>query len=80
MSKNDVHDERVSIESKIRIPLSNGQVKYVVSNESIDLDAIPIIDVSGINSPNISDRMAIAKQIRTAATEIGFFYVINHVR
>lgn len=75
-----MHDESESTKSKIRIPLSNGQVKYVVSNESIDLDAIPIIDVSGINSPNVSDRMAIAQQIRIAATEIGFFYVINHVR
>ena len=39
---------------------------------------IPIIDISGISSPSLADRKAIADQIRSAALTNGFFYITNH--
>ncbi|KAK0648199.1 hypothetical protein B0T16DRAFT_407854 [Cercophora newfieldiana] len=39
---------------------------------------VPLIDISGIFSPHLSDRLAVASQIRTAATTNGFFYMTGH--
>lgn len=39
---------------------------------------IPIIDISGIFSPLLEDRKAVARQIHAAATNNGFFYISNH--
>ncbi|KAH8755779.1 2OG-Fe(II) oxygenase [Diaporthe sp. PMI_573] len=39
---------------------------------------IPIIDISGIFSPLLSDRKQVAAQIHAAATNNGFFYIRNH--
>jgi isopenicillin N synthase-like dioxygenase len=39
---------------------------------------IPVIDVSGIFSDSKEDRMNVARQIRDAATNNGFFYIKNH--
>lgn len=39
---------------------------------------IPIINISGIFSPVLEDRKAVARQIRAAATNNGFFYIRNH--
>ena len=41
-------------------------------------DEIPVVDISGIFSPSLSDRQAVAYQIHQAATNSGFFYVKNH--
>lgn len=59
--------------------LQNGQVLQVKSNESVESEEIPIIDVAGIYSDNIEDRRAVAEKVREACHRIGFFYVINHV-
>lgn len=61
------------------IKLQNGQVLHVQSNEAMDADEIPIIDVGGIYSDKLEYRQAVADKIREAAHRIGFFYVINHV-
>jgi isopenicillin N synthase-like dioxygenase len=42
------------------------------------MDAIPIIDVSGLRSPEESARHATADALGRACREVGFFYVINH--
>jgi isopenicillin N synthase-like dioxygenase len=39
---------------------------------------IPVIDISAIFSASLHDRQAVARQIRDAATNIGFFYISNH--
>ncbi|OIW34166.1 Clavaminate synthase-like protein [Coniochaeta ligniaria NRRL 30616] len=39
---------------------------------------IPIIDISPIFSSSLSDRSGVAAQIRSAATNNGFFYITNH--
>lgn len=39
---------------------------------------IPIIDISGIFSPLPQERHAVARQVRSAATNNGFFYIRNH--
>lgn len=39
---------------------------------------IPIIDVSGLYSTELADRMAVAERIREACTNMGFFYIKNH--
>jgi isopenicillin N synthase-like dioxygenase len=39
---------------------------------------IPVIDVSGLWSRNFVDRQAVAAEMRTAAHDVGFFYIANH--
>ncbi|KAK7941375.1 2OG-Fe oxygenase superfamily protein [Apiospora aurea] len=39
---------------------------------------IPVIDVSGLFSPALPNRQAVARQIRDAATNTGFFYIAQH--
>jgi hypothetical protein len=63
----------------LTIELQNGQVLKTESNESIETDEIPVIDVARIYSDKLEDRQAVADQVRKACHDIGFFYVINHV-
>ncbi|KAK2032490.1 2OG-Fe(II) oxygenase superfamily protein [Colletotrichum zoysiae] len=39
---------------------------------------IPIIDISLAFSMDLADRMSVARQIRSASTTCGFFYLTNH--
>ena len=39
---------------------------------------IPVIDIGRVNSPNLADRVALAKEIRKACEVVGFFYISNH--
>jgi isopenicillin N synthase-like dioxygenase len=39
---------------------------------------IPIIDVSGLRSPHLREREAVAQAMGAAARDIGFLYVIHH--
>ena len=61
------------------LTLNNGLELTVQSNDPIDADEIPVIDISGIYSENLEDRKAVAEKIREAAHRIGFFYIIGHV-
>lgn len=58
----------------------NGSVYSFKSNTSTTLEKIPVIDASSIWSETLEDRKAVAEEIREASREIGFFYLINHVR
>ena len=40
--------------------------------------ALPVIDVSGLVSNELSARARVAAQLGHACREIGFFYVVNH--
>jgi hypothetical protein len=62
------------------VTLQNGKLFSFNSNESTDIDIIPIIDASKIWSDDLNDRQAVADEIRSASREIGFFYLVNHVR
>lgn len=53
------------------------------SNDALQDDddknnSIPVIDVSRIFSTDVSDRQAVANQLREACINVGFFYVQNH--
>lgn len=61
------------------LSLSNGLKLTVQSNDPIDADEIPVIDISGIFSEDLEDRKAVAEKIREAAHRIGFFYIVGHV-
>lgn len=63
----------------LTIELQNGQTLKAQSNESIEVEEIPVIDVARIYSDKLEDRQVVAEQIREACHRIGFFYVINHV-
>ena len=39
---------------------------------------LPVIDLSGLRSPHLSDRKAVAAEIRSASHQVGFFYITNH--
>ncbi|RFU32797.1 hypothetical protein B7463_g3567, partial [Scytalidium lignicola] len=60
------------------ITLQNGRVVNFKSNTPNKIETLPIIDISRMYSPNLDDRKAVAEEVRKAAHEIGFFYVINH--
>ena len=40
--------------------------------------SIPVIDVSGLYSPDIAERRRVADEIGRACDEIGFFYAVGH--
>ena len=41
-------------------------------------DEIPIIDLSPLYSAKLEDRQELAKTVRSAAVNTGFFYIKNH--
>ena len=66
-------------QAPMTVHLSNGQTCSFTSNISVELDEIPIIDISAIHSDKLEDRQALAEKIRDASHRIGFFYITNHV-
>ena len=42
------------------------------------MSEIPIIDVSGLRSPHVRERGAVAAAMGRAARDSGFLYVVNH--
>lgn len=44
----------------------------------VDFDAIPVIDISGLYSSTLYDRIAVAEEIGRAAREVGFLQVVGH--
>jgi isopenicillin N synthase-like dioxygenase len=40
--------------------------------------SIPIIDLCKIDSPDLDERKAIAKELYDACARVGFFYISNH--
>ncbi|KAF8272609.1 2OG-Fe(II) oxygenase [Lactarius quietus] len=47
-------------------------------NANTEFSEIPIIDLKDISDPNPEVQQALAKQIRDACIDVGFFYVSNH--
>lgn len=45
---------------------------------SVSFSTLPIIDISGLTSTGAADRLAVARELRSACLEKGFFYVKNH--
>jgi isopenicillin N synthase-like dioxygenase len=41
-------------------------------------EEIPVIDLTHLYSDKLEDRKALAKEIRAAAVNTGFFYIKNH--
>jgi isopenicillin N synthase-like dioxygenase len=44
----------------------------------VTFSQIPVIDIGGLRSPNLSDRKSVAVEIRHASHDVGFFYIANH--
>ena len=47
-------------------------------SKTIEVDKIPVIDVSKLRSGTPETAHAVALEIRQAAEEVGFFYILNH--
>jgi isopenicillin N synthase-like dioxygenase len=45
---------------------------------SVQQEALPVIDVSGLTSPNEATRKAVGEAIRSACLDKGFFYLVGH--
>lgn len=41
-------------------------------------NALPVIDISGLKSPDAATRQAVGEEIRTACLDLGFMYVVGH--
>lgn len=41
-------------------------------------NALPVIDVSGLRSPDPVDRIAVGEEIRAACLDLGFMYIVGH--
>lgn len=39
---------------------------------------VPVIDIAGLRSTDLKDRMAVAAELRAACRDKGFFYICNH--
>jgi len=67
--------------TQLRLSSGNGPVCRTVLKVPLR-DAlpseIPVVDLSGIFSTSKDDRMDVARRIRDAATNNGFFYIKNH--
>ncbi|PTB35800.1 uncharacterized protein TrAFT101_010647 [Trichoderma asperellum] len=67
--------------TQLRLASPNGIITRTVLKSPLR-DAlpseIPIIDISPIFSPSLSERQAVAQQVRAAARNMGFFYIKNH--
>jgi len=50
----------------------------LLENLTPSFKEIPVIDLSAMNSPDLSERVALAKEIRKACENVGFFYISNH--
>ncbi|HZR88568.1 MAG TPA: 2-oxoglutarate and iron-dependent oxygenase domain-containing protein [Bradyrhizobium sp.] len=44
----------------------------------VSATSLPVIDIGGLSSPDLSDRKAVAAKLRTACLHNGFFYISNH--
>jgi isopenicillin N synthase-like dioxygenase len=40
--------------------------------------SLPVIDIAGLGSPQLSDRLAVGREIRAACRDRGFFYIVGH--
>ncbi|KAI0006693.1 Clavaminate synthase-like protein [Xylariaceae sp. FL0662B] len=64
----------------LRLASGNGPVCRAILKappRDADPSEIPVIDISGLGK-STADRLKIAGQVRDAATNNGFFYIINH--
>jgi isopenicillin N synthase-like dioxygenase len=52
-------------------------IGIVLCGESV-MTQLPVIDVSGLTSSELSERAAVAAKLGQACRETGFFYVVNH--
>ncbi|PWY66768.1 Clavaminate synthase-like protein [Aspergillus heteromorphus CBS 117.55] len=48
------------------------------SLEKGEFDHIPVIDLAPLRSPLLQERQRLAREIYTACTQVGFFYIKNH--
>ncbi|KIH90460.1 hypothetical protein SPBR_00676 [Sporothrix brasiliensis 5110] len=65
--------------TKLRsLELVNGKVVEFISNDAIEADYVPVIDVSRMYSSDLSERQALAKEIGHAARNVGFLTIANH--
>jgi hypothetical protein len=67
--------------SKLELRTAYGPVFRDVLNippRDCTAEEIPIIDLSPLYSSKLEDRMELAKEIRAAAVNTGFFYIKNH--
>ncbi|CAK7200851.1 hypothetical protein SEUCBS139899_003550 [Sporothrix eucalyptigena] len=60
------------------LELVSGRVVEFVSNDAIEADYVPVIDVSRLYSPDGAERQALAEEIGHAARNVGFLTIVNH--
>ncbi|ONH67473.1 1-aminocyclopropane-1-carboxylate oxidase [Cyberlindnera fabianii] len=71
----DLAPLKLVLENGNEIQLSTSEVGALHEE---DFDSIPILDLSDLNSPSLSQRTALANELKSAASTVGFFYIKNH--
>lgn len=67
--------------SKLELRTAYGRVFRDVLNSpprACTAEEIPVIDLTRLYSEKLEDRKALAKEIRAASVNTGFFYIKNH--
>lgn len=67
--------------TQLRLSSGNGPITRTILNTPLRdalTSEIPIIDASATFSDDVTERKAVAGQIRDAAMNNGFFYITNH--
>lgn len=59
-------------------PLGETLLQTAARLETADFEEVPVIDLSGLASTDINDRIAVAQEVRDACIRVGFFYVKGH--
>ncbi|KAK2465277.1 hypothetical protein APHAL10511_002631 [Amanita phalloides] len=54
------------------------QEKHASDSKPVSFSEIPVIDLTNVKNPDLGLRQALAKEIRDACVNVGFFYVKNH--
>lgn len=73
--------QNVPSTSKLQLRTAHGPVFRDVLNtppRDCTAEEIPVIDLSSLTSPSLSERKELATEIKAAAVNTGFFYVKNH--
>jgi isopenicillin N synthase-like dioxygenase len=74
---NLVLPEGLSMDESLQVR-TRGLDRGDLSARKANFETIPVIDIAGLYSDDLSDRRAVARAVGEACRNVGFFYIRNH--